>query len=148
MTTEPPGTPDPTPAPEPMATPPMAPQNAGPTMGSMSGETMVAAGAALVLASYVIFSLILRDYGQSAVSITAAIFVLVLFQMKPAWVSAIAPLPVLLKTLGYIIATVGVLEFLGDIRSEILDNASTIIGAIVAYAGYVLAFLGARSIKP
>jgi hypothetical protein len=148
MTTEPPGTPDPTPAPEPMATPPMAPQPTGSAMGSMSGETMVMAGAALVLASYVIFSLILRDYGQSAVSITAAIFVLVLFQMKPAWVSAIAPLPVLLKTLGYIIATVGVLEFLGDIRSEILDNASTIIGAIVAYAGYVLAFLGARSIKP
>ena len=148
MTTEPPGTPDPTPASEPMATPPTAPQTASSAMGSMSGETMVAAGAGLVLASYVIFSLILRDYGQSAVSITAAIFVLVLFQMKPAWVSAIAPLPVLLKTLGYIIATVGVLEFLGDIRSEILDNASTIIGAIVAYAGYVLAFLGARSIKP
>ncbi|HEX9866310.1 MAG TPA: hypothetical protein VGC03_15205 [Acidimicrobiia bacterium] len=148
MTNEPPGTPDPTPASEPTATPPMAPPAAGSAMGSMSGETMVMAGAALALASYVIFSLILRDYGQSATTITAAILVLILFQMKPAWVSAIAPLPVLLKALGYIIATVGVLEFLGDVRSELLDNASTIIGAIVAYAGYVLAFLGARSIKP
>jgi hypothetical protein len=148
MTNEPPGTPDPTPAPEPTATPPMAPQTAGSAMGSMSGETMVMAGAALVLASYVIFSLILRDYGQSAMTVTAAIFVIILFQVKPAWVTAIAPIPVLLKTLGYTIATVGVLEFLGDVRSEILDNASTIIGAIVAYVGYVLAFLGARSIKP
>lgn len=116
-------------------------------MAGMSGETMVMAGAALVLASYLIFQLISRDYGQSAVTITAAILILALFQFRPVWVTAIAPIPVLLKTLGLILATVGLLQFLGDVRSEIFDDFGTILGAVITYAGFILAFLGARSIK-
>jgi hypothetical protein len=36
---------------------------------------------------------------------------------------------------------------LEDIRSRSFVEAMTIIGALLAYAGYVLAFVGARSIK-
>jgi hypothetical protein len=116
-------------------------------MTGMSGETMVMAGAALVLSSYLIFQLISRDYGNSGVTVAAAILVLALFQFRPGWVTAIAPIPILLKTLGLIIATVGLLQFLGDVRSEIFDDFATILGAVIAYAGFILAFLGARSIK-
>ena len=52
------------------------------------------------------------------------------------------------EVLGYGIAVLGVFEALDDIRFDGYDNAGSVIGALVAYAGYAMAFFGARSIEP
>lgn len=138
MTMEPPATPEPTPEPAP------GPRSA---MSSMSGENMVMGGAALVLISYVIFTLLTRDFSQYPTVLYAASFAVILSRLGSPWVEKLAPVPVLMKLLGYLIALVGVFEILYDIRVGVLDSAMPILGALVAYIGYVLAFLGARSIK-
>jgi len=147
MTTEPPGTPEPTPVPEPApAAVPPAPAPAA-TSISMSGENMVMIGAALVLASYVIFALIANEYHQFIVQLVAAAFAVLLPSIDRDSVGKVAPFPVAMKVLGYVIAVGGLFEVLYDIRFGILDEFMSIAGALVAYAGYVLAFIGARSIK-
>lgn len=148
MTTEPPGTPEPTPVPEPApAAVPPAPAPAAPSMSSMSGENMVMIGAALVLASYVIFALIANEYHQFIVQLVAAAFAVLLPSVNRDSVGKVAPFPVAMKVLGYLIAVGGLFEILYDIRFGVLDEFMSIAGALVAYAGYVLAFIGARSIK-
>ncbi|MFZ0626817.1 MAG: hypothetical protein WAN34_10015 [Acidimicrobiia bacterium] len=142
MTMEPPATPEPTPEPPPEPTP-----AAASPMSSMSGETMVMAGAALVLVSYVIFTLLTRDFSQYPTVLYAATFAIILSRFSAPWIEKLAPVPVLMKLLGYLIALVGVFEILYDIRVGVLDHVMPILGALVAYIGYVLAFLGARSIK-
>jgi hypothetical protein len=61
----------------------------------------------------------------------------------------IAPVPVVMKSLGYAIAIYGAIALIYDLRyiGDALDEVSEVIGALVSYAGYLLAFLGARSIK-
>ena len=62
-------------------------------------------------------------------------------------ITAIAPLPAVLRFLGYFLASVGVVEIIDELQGGILDaGGASIFGALVAYAGYVLAFLGARKI--
>jgi len=58
-------------------------------------------------------------------------------------------LPLLMKALGYLIAVVGILTVIEDIRfaSSALDEIFEIVGALAAYAGYVMAFMGARQIE-
>lgn len=54
---------------------------------------------------------------------------------------------VILKALGYVIAVTGLFDALNAIRFDGLNEGMEILGGLIAYAGYVLAFLGARSIK-
>ncbi|HSJ82816.1 MAG TPA: hypothetical protein VLA91_03260 [Acidimicrobiia bacterium] len=143
MTTELPGTPEPTQPPEP--TPPRT--TAGPSLGSMSGETLVMIGAALVLASYVIFQLITGDLFQYITTLVAAAFAVLIPLVDKDRIGGIAPVPVLMKALGYIIAVSGIFEILYAVRFDVMNDAMAVIASLVAYAGYVLAFLGARSIE-
>lgn len=148
MTTEPPGAPEPIPVPEPTpAAVPPAPAPAAASMSTMSGENMVMIGAALVLVSYVIFSLIANEYHQYIVQLVAAVFAVLLPTVNKEAVGRVAPVPVLMKVLGYTIAIGGLFELLYDVRFGVLDEFMDIAGAITAYAGYVLAFIGARAIK-
>ncbi len=147
MTTEPPGTPEPIPVRKPApAVPPPAPAPVAASM-SMSGETMVMIGGVLVLASYVIFGLIANEYHQYIVQLVAAVFAVLLPTVNKEAVGRVAPFPDVMKVLGYTIAVGGLFEFLFDVRFGILDDFMAIAGAVVAYAGYVLAFIGARAIK-
>lgn len=143
MTTEPPGTPEPTPAPGP--TP--AQSSAGPSLGTMPGETLVMIGAALVLVSYLIFQLITGDLFQYITTLVAAAFAVLIPLVGKDRMGGIAPVPALMKALGYIIAVSGLFEILYAVRFDVLDDGMTVIGSLVAYAGYVVAFLGARSIE-
>ncbi|MFP3915947.1 MAG: hypothetical protein ACLFWM_13795 [Actinomycetota bacterium] len=120
---------------------------AGPGGISTSGEGLLTIGALLVVGVYVVFELLIGEYFQSWTVIVAAVFALVLPRVDRTASERIAPMGVLLKALGYLIVVTGLLEALNDIRFGQLDEGAEIIGALIAYAGYVLAFLGARGIK-
>ncbi|MDH5372579.1 MAG: hypothetical protein OEX97_06515 [Acidimicrobiia bacterium] len=115
--------------------------------GNDSGVALVWIGAALVLASWIIFEVIAAEYFVATVSIVIAAVVLALPRLAPDAVGAIAPLGAFTKVGGYALAFAGVVELLGDIRFGYLDGFVAVLGGLVAYAGYVLAFFGARSIK-
>ncbi|REK22646.1 MAG: hypothetical protein DWQ40_02985 [Actinobacteria bacterium] len=114
-----------------------------------SSEGMVALGAGLLIASYLIFGLILNDYWVGWMALLFAVFALLLPRVDRGFVEQIAPLPVLMKAVGYTIAILGVFAIVEDIRfaSSALDSFSEILGALLAYGGYAIVFLGARMIK-
>jgi hypothetical protein len=150
MTTEPPFAPEPASTPDPVPDPtpqPMTPPPATTSSMSMSGETLVMIGGALVLGSYVIFQLLSGDFFQYITALVAAAFAVLIPLLKRESVEKVIAVPALMKVAGYVLAVTGVFEILYDIRFGVLDEFLVIIGALVAYAGYVLAFLGARSIK-
>ena len=147
MTTESPASPEPDPIPEPAATQPVVPPTAPSPMSNMSGESLVMIGSLLILASYLVFQLITGEFFQYITGLVAAAFGALLPLISKDGVKGLASGPVLMKTIGYVIAVSGVFEILYDVRFQVLDEAMAVIGALVAYAGYVVAFFGARSIK-
>ncbi len=76
-------------------------------------------------------------------------FAVVIPRMDQEFVEKIAKPAVLMKVIGYTLGIIGLLTIIEDLRffDSAPDDALEIIGALVAYAGFVLAFLGARSIK-
>lgn len=123
---------------------------AGPAgMGSdfSSGEGMVALAGIILLANFVIFELIMAEYFISYPLLLLAVGAAVLPRLRRESVEVFHPLGQIMKVVGYSIVILGVFEILDDIRFDGYDEAAAIIGALVAYAGYAVAFLGARSIK-
>lgn len=115
--------------------------------GDNSGVALVWIGAALVLASFVIFEVIAGEYFVTTAAVVLAAVILILPRLAPDAIGAIAPLPAFTKAAGYALAFAGVVELLADIRFDALDEFVAIVGALVAYAGYALAAYGAHSIK-
>jgi hypothetical protein len=116
-------------------------------MGAMTGESMVMIGGVLVLASYVVFALIADEFHQFNVQLIAAAFAVLIPLVAKDKIGTVMGYSVAMKVLGYVIAVAGIFEILYDVRFGILDEVMAFLGAAVAYAGYVLAFLGARAIK-
>lgn len=129
------------------AQPDQSPQASRPTLDTTSPERLLMFGALLVLGVYVLFELIMGEYFQSWITLVAAAFILLLPRTNRSASEKLAPLPVLLKGLGYVVAIAGLLEALNALRFGQLDDALEIVGALIAYVGYVLSFLGARGIK-
>lgn len=128
-----PSTPEPTPGP--------------PGGGGMDGQSLVFIGALLSLGTYLVFELILDEYFQFVTTLVAAALIVLVTRVGRPWLAQLAPVPVLVKALGYTLAVSGAFDLLGDLRFGRLDDAVSIIGGLVAYAGFVLAFIGARSIQ-
>lgn len=112
---------------------------------NLGGLDLVTVGALVVLASWVIFDLIADDYPLSTVAAALALVIVAIPRLDVKAVTGIAPMPAFLKLFGYLLAAVGVIEILSDLENSLFDaGGATIFGALVAYAGYVVAFLGAR----
>lgn len=112
---------------------------------NLGGFDLVTVGALLVLASWVIFDLITDDYGPIYVGVVAALIIVALPRLDAGSITSIAPMSAFLKAGGYALALIGVVDILGDLETSILDaGGATIFGALVAWAGYVVAFVGAR----
>lgn len=118
-----------------------------PTPSTTSGEGLLTIGAGLALGVYLIFELIAGEYFQPWLVLTPAALILILPRVARTATEQIAPMAVILKALGYVIAITGLFDALNAIRFDGLDEWMEILGGLIAYAGYVLAFLGARSIK-
>ena len=117
-------------------------------LAEQSGDTLVMWGALAVLASWVIFEVIAEEYFVSTLSTALAIFLVVIPRIDGDAIKRLAHPASIAKFFGYLLVAAGIVELVADIRNNIFDaGAATIIGALVAYAGYALTFLGARKIE-
>ncbi len=112
-----------------------------------SGEGLVAFAGIVLLANYVIFEVIFGEYFISYVLLLLAVAAALLPRLRRESVEAVLPLGTLMKVIGYGITILGVFEIVDDVRFDGYDDFGSIIAALAAYAGYAMAFLGARSIK-
>lgn len=110
---------------------------------------MVALGGLVLVATYVIFGLAFNDYWVGWLALLLAVSSLLLLRGDNTFIEKLAPIAVLAKTIGYLLAIIGVFALVEDLRfaDGTLNEFPDVIGALAAYAGYVIAFLGARSIK-
>ena len=118
-----------------------------PQSGNDSGVALVWMGAGLVLASWVFFEIIVGEYFVSTLGTVLAASLILLPRLAPKAIGKVAPLSALTKLGGYALAFTGVVELLDDLRFDGLEDFASVVGGLIAYAGYVLAFLGARNIK-
>ena len=145
MTTEPPGTPDPTPAHEPAATPaPAAPASS--PLSNMSGERMVMIAGVIVVGVFVIFGLIADEWYPPFESVVVGSFAIILPLIGAEPVGSRVSTATLMTIAGYWLAIAGLWDFVGDIRFGWGGNVDVIASLLLAVAA-VVAFLGARSIK-
>ena len=161
MTSEstPPGMPESSPPPAP---PPAAQSTPSPMSEAMSDaksamdrkgfstpEGMVALSVLVLLGVEVVFGLILEEHFNSFVLLVLSILALLIFMGRTATAEKLGPIPVIMKTIGYVIAIYGAIVFVYDLRDavEIFDNFAEVLAAVLSYGAFVLAYLGARSIK-
>jgi len=144
MTTEPPGTPDPTPAQEPAAPTPAAPASS--PLSNMSGERMVMIAGVIVVGVYVIFGLIANENFPPRETVIVAIFAIILPLIGSEPVGSRISTGTLMTIVGYWLAAAGLLDFIVDVRFGWGGNVDVIASLLIAVAA-VVAFLGARSIK-
>lgn len=112
-----------------------------------SGEGLVAIAGVALLIDFVIFELIFGAYFITPALLLLAVAAALLPRLRRESVERVHRLDLMMMVLGYGIAVLGAFEILNDIRFVGYDNAGSVIGALVAYAGYAMAFLGARSIE-
>lgn len=112
-----------------------------------TGEGLVTLAGFVLLGVWLIFEVITDDYGLSHLAIALAATAVILPRVDREKVEAFHPLGSLMKVLGYAIAIVGASEIITDLETGIYGDFMTVLGALLAYAGFVVAFLGARSIK-
>jgi len=116
--------------------------------GFSTPEGMVALGGIIILLGWLIFDFFMSDFGPNDVALILSVAVVLLFFDKAGLLEKLAPRPAITKILGYAIALFGLIQLLYVLRyASSYNTAGEIIGAIVIFAGYAIAFLGARSIK-
>lgn len=114
-----------------------------------SGEGLVAFAGIVLIVAYLVFGLLANTYWVAWLAMVPATAAALLPRLNRATVERYHPLPLLMKALGYWIALVGAFTIIEDLRfaGSSLDEALEIVGALVAYAGFAMAFIGARQIK-
>lgn len=112
-----------------------------------SGEGLVAFAGMVLVAVWLIFDVAINDYGMDNLVPLIALVAILLPRLQRETVERVAPLPVLMKTIGWALLLIGVLEVILDVRFNSFDDFPSILGALGAYAGYAMAFVGARQIK-
>lgn len=112
-----------------------------------SGEGLVAFAGMVLIAIWVIFDVFLDDYGVGSLTLLLAALVVFAPRMSRETVEKVLPLPVIIKVAGYTLALIGVIEVVAALEGGFYEDASTIIAALVEYAAFVMAFIGARQIK-
>jgi ABC-type maltose transport system permease subunit len=112
-----------------------------------SGEGLVAFAGIVVVATWLIFEVIVNEYSIAWVLLLFGVAAAVLPRLNRDAVEKVAPLPVLMKVLGYGIALMALFYLIEDLRFGVLDNVADILAGLITYAAGVMAFLGARQTK-
>jgi len=112
-----------------------------------SGEGLVAFAGMVLVAVWLIFDIAINNYGMDNLVPLIALVAILLPRLQRETVERVAPLPVLMKTTGWALLLIGVLELILDLRFNAYDNFPSVLGALGAYAGYAMAFVGARQIQ-
>lgn len=113
-----------------------------------SGEGLVAFAGIVLVLDWLIFGVIANDYWVGWLALVPGVAAAMLPRMKRENVERFHPLPLLMKLSGYLIALIGIFSVIEDIRfaGNVFDEVLGVIGALVAYAAFVMAFIGARQI--
>jgi hypothetical protein len=114
---------------------------------SASGTTMVQLASYLLWGVFFVFEVIAGDYYVANVGLVIAAAVIALPRLAPKAIEVIASVAAFTKVSGYLLAFSGVIELLDDIRFDSYDGFVSVLGAVLAYVAYVMAFVGARSIE-
>lgn len=122
-------------------------ESAEETTDFTSGEGLVALAGMVILAVWIIFEAIAKDYSVTTLAIVLALLAVVLPRMNREDVEKVQRLPILMKVIGYGLLVVGIVEVIDDISYGVYNSVFGVIGALLAYAAYAMAFMGARSIK-
>ena len=112
-----------------------------------SGEGLVAFAGMVILAVWVIFDLFVDNYNMDNFIAIIASLAIILPRVNRGKVERFHPLPVLMKVIGYGLAAFGLVEAIVEVRFGAYDDFGIVIAALIAYAGYVMAFVGARQIE-
>jgi hypothetical protein len=115
-------------------------------MLASGGEGLVTLAGWVLIGTYIVFGLFINEYWIGWLTLLPAVLAVLL--PRAGFAQKIAPLPVLLKSVGYIIAILGLFSIVEDLRfaTSVFDEFVDILGTLASYAGYVLAYMGARSI--
>jgi hypothetical protein len=112
-----------------------------------SGEGLVAFGGLLIVAVWLIFSVLITEYFISFLMLLLAVGAALLPRINRSTVESVSRLPVLMKVIGYSLALLGLFTLVEDVRFEAYDEIGAVLGALFTYAACVMAFIGARQIK-
>lgn len=111
-----------------------------------SGEGLVAFAGMVLLAVWLIFDVIVNEYGMDNLIPVLATVAIMLPRLDRGKVERVLPVPVAMKLIGWAIVLVGIVEIVLDVRFNAYEDFASILGALGAYAGYAMAFMGARQI--
>lgn len=112
-----------------------------------SGEGLVSFAGMVLLAVWLIFDIVVNAYGvDNLVPVLAAVAVLAP-RLDRSTVERVLPLPIVMKLTGWALVLVGIVEIIIDVRFNAYQDFAGVIGALAAYAGYAMAFVGARQIQ-
>ena len=112
-----------------------------------SGEGMVALAGIILVGVWLLFEVITRQYSLTTLAVVLGATAAIIPRMNPESVAKIMAVPTIMKILGYALVLVGVVEVITDIRIGIYDSPMAVLGALIAYAAYALAFVGAKQIE-
>lgn len=110
-------------------------------------EGMVAIAGLILLAVWLVFEVIMGEYGVPTLGVVMAAAAALLPRLNRESVEEVHRLDVLMKILGYGLAIVGLTEIIDDLRFGNFEDFISVVAGLAAYAAYAMAFLGARAIK-
>lgn len=129
-------------------TPTPADSGNGPAPGDFSsGEGLVALAGIVLLVVWVVFDLLVDNYGFDNLIAVVAAAAAIVPRLDRETVERVHSLPVIMKVLGWTLVLLGIVEIILDIRFAVFDDFGIVIAALISYAGYAMAFMGARSIE-
>jgi hypothetical protein len=88
-----------------------------------------------------------NEYGMDNLVPVLAFVAILLPRLDRATVERVLPLPLAMKLTGWAIVLIGVVEVIIDVRFNAYEDLASILGALGAYAGYAMAFVGVRQIS-
>jgi hypothetical protein len=115
---------------------------------SSGAGTLIRIGAAVVIADWLLFAIILDIYYFFWGTLLVATYALFATWVRANRPSATWPVSYqwTLKLLGYTAGILGVFELLDDLRYGFLDSLGSILGGLIFYAGVFIMFWGARQL--
>ena len=112
-----------------------------------SGEGLVAFAGMIILALWLIFDVILDEYGQGFVTLLLASIVVIVPRLSPETVAKFHPVDMIMKVAGYGFGLFLLFEVFFILDSGFPDGVGSTIGALLTFAAFAMAFMGARQIK-
>ena len=121
------------------------------TFSNLSGgERFAVLGAAIVLGSWLIFDLLIDDYGIGSLAFSLAVLIVgaAFAHHRRSGGSDPVPYGSLLFAAAGILGLLGVVDLIEEVRDDIFDaDGTTIVGALIYYGGAILSGIGAIQLR-